>query len=63
MVLKCEEERGTGGTCIMGKVLRTEFLCEHDMKDTAPNISILVRAVRPYGVSVPDSLKIYVGQG
>ena len=43
-----------------GKVQYKEFLCEHDMKDTIPNINSLIRAVRPYGVSVPDSLKICV---
>jgi hypothetical protein len=61
--LRRKEERGTGGTCVMGKVPFTEFLYDNDMNDTALNITTLVRTVRPYGVTVPDSLKICVGKG
>jgi len=57
MILRRKEERGTGGTCVMGKVPYTELLCDHDMKDNAPNATSLIRALRPYGVSLPDSLK------
>jgi hypothetical protein len=58
MVLRHKGDRGTGGTCVRGKMPYKELLCESDMKNTAPNITSLIRAIRPYGVSVSGSLKI-----
>jgi hypothetical protein len=63
MDLRRKEARGTGGTCVVGKVPSTEFLYENDIEDTAPNITTLVWTVRIYGMTVPVSLKICIGQG
>jgi len=43
MVLRRKGDRGVGGTCVMGEVPYNEFLCERDMKNTAPNITSLIR--------------------
>ena len=64
MILRRKEGRGRGGTCVMGKVPYREFLCEHVVKDNAPNISSLVRAIGSVRrVCTRQSKKICFDQG